>query len=125
MPKSIPTDSPVTLDMVSLGCLCFLRVSFRTRARRPVRIVVCLCSRFGASAASRWASYATVEGPLGRNYSVRARFERAPNHRRGGQRGDAKAAGDKLRSDEQCTRDADAHPHSMYYFDCDSLRTTL
>ena len=120
MPKSIPTDSPVTLDMVASLLPVFVSVSFRTRARRPVRIVVCLCWRFGASAASRWASDATLGQFPGRVDGARARLESAAIYRCGVHSRDAKAAVERPRSDEQCTTDADAHPHSMYYFDCDS-----
>ena len=78
MPRSMPTDSPVTLDMVASNLPVFVSVSFRTRARRLVRIDVCVCWRFGAPAASRRVSYATV-GRFTRHVDVaRARFDNAP-----------------------------------------------
>ena len=57
MPKSIPTDSPVTLDMVALSSLACGRCRVRKRDFWVVRCVWC----FGASTAFAQVSDATVE----------------------------------------------------------------
>ena len=57
MPKSIPTDSPVTLDMVALSSLACGRCRVRKRDFWVVMGVVC----FGASTAFAEVSDAAVE----------------------------------------------------------------
>ena len=57
MPRSMPTDSPVTLDMVALSSLACGRCRVRKRDFWVVRCVWC----FGASTAFAEVSDATVE----------------------------------------------------------------
>ena len=51
MPRSMPTDSPVTLDMVSICCLCFFEGEFsnaRAAARSDCCVFVLALRRLGS-----------------------------------------------------------------------------